>query len=158
MRLRLPQFPQVAGVFVGGCVERGEGSSFRRRAHAHNSKTDPYFGWICVRSWRRIGRGGFAEQVPPGAWNGTITKPSNLVLHEVAHILHPGQGHTDAWRNEVHRLGGKLNAWEKKGYWKARRHTWTKGKVYTVDSHGQVYRTDMNEKGEARFVYLAAPS
>ena len=35
-------------VFVGGCVARGEGSSFRHKAHVHIA--GQFFGWICVRS------------------------------------------------------------------------------------------------------------
>ena len=65
-------------VFVGGCVERGDGSSFRRKAHAHCNKTDPHKGTICVRSAKRL-------YTPSG-------KPSYLMYHELAHIL-TGHGH-----------------------------------------------------------------
>jgi len=77
--------------FVGGCVERGDGSSFRRKAHAHNGeRSDPYFGWICIRSHRRV-------LTPRG-------QPSRLVWHEVAHIL-TRQGHTARWREMAVALG-----------------------------------------------------
>jgi len=87
------------GVFVGGCIERGEGSSFRAKAHAHccpNSKgqQDEYFGWICVRSAKRLYR-----------LNG---RPSMLMLHELAHILTPFHWHDDAWRKKVRELGGHV--------------------------------------------------
>jgi hypothetical protein len=80
-------------VFVGGCIERGIGSSFRRKAHAHNSKRDPNFGWVCVRSAKRV-----------------VTddgKPTHLMWHEYAHILVPNQGHTKKWKAKMHELGKK---------------------------------------------------
>ena len=58
-------------LYVGGCIDRGEGSSFRRKAHAHVS--DPNKGWICFRSRKRV-----------YSSNG---KPSRLVWHEIAHLL-----------------------------------------------------------------------
>jgi len=87
----------LAGVYVGGCVERGAGSSFRKMAHAHIA--GKWKGWICVRSAKRLYTS-----------NG---EASTLMRHELAHIL-TGQGHTDAWRKCVRLLGGKVNSWEKK--------------------------------------------
>jgi hypothetical protein len=81
---------EVVGIFVGGCVKRGDGSSFRRQAHAHNSTRSEYFGWICVRSPRRLSTA-----------NGN---PSRVLWHEYAHILTPNHGHDDAWRATMRRL------------------------------------------------------
>lgn len=80
----------LVGVFVGGCVARGDGSSFRARAHAHwNGR---FAGWICVRSAKRL-------YTPSGG-------ASNLLLHELAHIL-TKQGHTDKFREVFKMLGGR---------------------------------------------------
>lgn len=79
-------------VFVGGCVERGEGSSFRAMAHAHNdSRHDENFGWICVRSTYRV-------LTDSG-------KPTTLMLHEIAHVLTPNEGHTAKWAACLSGLG-----------------------------------------------------
>jgi hypothetical protein len=87
------QYPEFRGLFVGGCVERGVGSRFRHQAHAHWS--GDHAGWICVLSWRRL----YTAQ-------GT---PSQLMLHEVAHLLAPG-GHHDKWRAQARELGYRLPA------------------------------------------------
>jgi hypothetical protein len=79
--------PKVKGLFIGGCVARGVGSSFRAKAHAHY--TGRYFGWICVRRADRV-------------------DDRELMLHELAHIL-TEQGHTPAWRTRVLELGGTLD-------------------------------------------------
>ncbi len=91
-------------MFVGGCVERGDGSSFRAKAHAHTHSDDAYNGWICVRSAKRLGNG----------------KPSMLMLHELAHIL-TGHGHDDTWRKKLRELGGRIRYYETKAYYKKRR-------------------------------------
>ncbi len=93
------------GTFVGGCVERGEGSSFRRKAHAHTGGGNPlmqksYKGWICVRSMKRV----FMKD----------GRPSQLMWHEMAHIL-TLSGHTDKWRRKMKELGQPLQQrYEKK--------------------------------------------
>ena len=70
--------------YVGGCVSRGENSSFRRRAHAHVSKLDEFKGWFCIRSKKRV-------------YTRSSNKPSKLVWHEVAHLL---VGETN-WHNKT---------------------------------------------------------
>lgn len=90
-------------VFIGGCVDDGVGSSFRRKAHAHNSTRDFNFGWLCFRSIRRIGQ---YHQVAND--DNTITiiidKPSRLLLHEYAHILAPNQWHNNTFNRRYKEL------------------------------------------------------
>lgn len=93
-------WPEVAGVFVGGCVDRGAGSRFRHQAHAHTGKDDSHRGWICVLSHRRLFA---ASRGADGSWEAT-ERPSRLMWHEYAHVL-TMQGHTDAWRAAMRRLG-----------------------------------------------------
>ena len=102
-------WPEVVGLFVGGCVERGVGSSFRAQAHAHCRDDDERKGWICVRSHRRI----YAQRrEPDGTWVRT-DQPSRLMWHEYAHIL-TGRGHDDVWRACMRKLGQPLPAHYKK--------------------------------------------
>lgn len=78
----------VKGVFVGGCVDRGEGSRFHAKAHAHTSGANK--GWMCFLKFNRI-------------------KEPMLVKHELAHLL-TDEGHNDKWRAKVLELGGTLDA------------------------------------------------
>lgn len=95
---------RVKGIFLGGCVERGIGSSFRHQAHAHNSPRDKYFGWICVRSIKRLGEYRLVPQ-SDGTTEVQINKTSRLLWHEYAHIQTPGHGHDDTWRRKMKELG-----------------------------------------------------
>ena len=82
----------LRGIFTGGCIARGDGSSFRAKAHAHTGGR--HEGWICVRRADRV-----ADEM--------------LMLHELAHII-TGHGHTDTWRACLVRIGGKLEPHEEK--------------------------------------------
>lgn len=115
MKLRAPRKWNCKGIFVGGCVERGEGSSFRAKAHCHNHEGSPFFGWICVRSAKRLGKFHLFDQnlVDIGVVNyqdydGRIDTPSQLLLHEYAHLLAPNQGHTAKFFVELKRIGGHI--------------------------------------------------
>lgn len=111
--------PELAGIFLGGCVERGVGSSFRAKAHAHNSKQntrnyDLYFGWICVRSINRIGKYRALPQ-DDGTTLIVIDKPSRLLWHEYAHVLCEGHGHDGKWRKTMRKLGQPIPKQYQKG-------------------------------------------
>lgn len=79
-------------LYVGGCGETGKW--FRRKAHAHNDSKYPQFGQICVLSERRLYN-------PDGS-------PSNLLKHELAHMLNPNKGHDQRWAAILRALGGSV--------------------------------------------------
>jgi len=94
------EYPELKGIFIGGCIKRGEGSSFRAKAHAHCFDNDKYKGWICVRSLKRV-------------YKPETKEPSNLIMHELAHII-TKHGHDDKWRKQMIEFNQPL----KKQYWK----------------------------------------
>lgn len=88
-----------ARIYLGGCVERGDGSSFRHHAHAHTDRKSKYHGWICFRSFK------------PSDVFMYDGSPSDTLKHEYAHIL-TGQGHTRVWAQQFKDLGGNVrNLW-----------------------------------------------
>lgn len=78
----------IKGIFVGGCVTRGDGSRFRAKAHTHYPKSHNG-GWICFLSAKRL-------------------NDPMLVLHEIAHLIEPN-GHHDKWRETLIQIGGTLD-------------------------------------------------
>lgn len=83
------------GVFMGGCIERKEGSSIRRSAHTHGDKKGRYFGWICMKSSK------------PERFVDNKGKLTNLAKHELAHILSSGNGHGRQFCEALIDLGGR---------------------------------------------------
>lgn len=82
------------GLWVKGCVERGEGSNVRYSAHTH--KDGEFNGWICVKGHSRLRR-------PDG-------KPTLLIWHELAHILSgSGHWHDKVWQNNMRNLCGRVD-------------------------------------------------
>lgn len=82
------QVHAVAGISLEGCIEAvgtERQGSFRRSAHAHCAKSDPFRGWICFRahSLNRVVT--------------TAANPTRLFWHEWAHIA-TWQGHTERFR------------------------------------------------------------
>jgi hypothetical protein len=95
-KIGFPEFKQYGvQVFVGGCVARGDRSSFRAIAHSHNvlgkRRTNKWYGWICVRSPKRL--------------RNEKGEPSATMWHELAHILTPNHWHDDVWRKKMIELG-----------------------------------------------------
>jgi hypothetical protein len=102
MKIRPPLGMNVKGIFAWGCVSRGEGSSFRAKAHAHHRKGDPYFGWICFRSTKRLPA---LAALIDREWDAEVVgKPNRILMHEYAHVLTPDHAHDDAWRSVMRRL------------------------------------------------------
>jgi hypothetical protein len=57
--VEIPEFEQFKAhgykdVFVGGCIRRGDDSSFRAKARGHCYKKYKLFGWPCIRSTKRL--------------------------------------------------------------------------------------------------------
>lgn len=82
----------LRGVFLGGCAERGDGSSFRRKGHYHWE--GPKANWICIRSRKRL--------------MTRTGKPSELMLHELAHGFAPKQWHSKTFRKKLKELKAKF--------------------------------------------------
>lgn len=105
-------------IFIGGCIERGIGSSFHATAHAHNREGDEHFNTICIRSVKKLGKY-HEEKDKDGKLIIVVDKPSQTLLHEIAHLLVPNQGHTKKWLNIYISLGAsKAKIIKCKNRWK----------------------------------------
>lgn len=104
-----PTIDAIAGrpvsIFVGGCVERGDGSRFRAQAHAHTGKSDEHRGWICVLGRRRL-----------GAYVDAAGDADVIVL--------TGHGHDDVWRAKMRELGQPLPLQYRRDQRGMHRHRW----------------------------------
>ena len=88
-------------LFIGGCIERGVGSSFRHKAHAHCFTKYPNFGVLCFRKIERVGKYHLIAN-NDGSITVIIDRPSCLLLHEYAHLLAPNQAHNKTfYRRDV---------------------------------------------------------
>jgi hypothetical protein len=85
---------KVRGVFVGGCIEHGEGK-WRDPANAAHSHLERGMvrGWICLSSDR------FLLMVDGSG------RPNPVLTHEAGHVI-TEQGHTQKWAATVRALGG----------------------------------------------------
>ena len=92
----------IWGVYVGGCV--GGDSAWRLfheiHGHAHNDEVDEWFGWVCILEPKHV-------LTPTQRLTGTL-------IHEIAHILAPNEGHSRRWKRIVTELGAPQEAKSKK--------------------------------------------
>lgn len=102
-----PGFDKCKQLFIGGCIERGVGSSFRHKAHAHSFKPCPHFGVLCFRSIKRIGQYHIIAN-NDNSITVVIDKPSRLLLHEYAHLLAPNQWHNKTFERRYKELLKRL--------------------------------------------------
>jgi len=105
LRLSLEKYPTVEGVNVRKCAKEGKKRPFGGElAHAHNGLRDKNFGWICAKARNSVGKVTTYDSRIAG-FDGEVVKPSETLMHEVAHIQTPGHGHDAAWRNMMKELG-----------------------------------------------------
>ena len=98
-----PELNEIWGIYVGdGCVT-GQDPLEWLEVDAHAHVLDEWNGWICIANPAKV--------VTP---NGN---PTQLVLHELAHILCKKPGHGKKWYDTICRLGAKH---EGKKYYKTR--------------------------------------
>lgn len=83
----------IWGVFVGSCIEERNAVTpwENARSHAHNFTKDPWFGWICVLNPKDV--------------LTTSGIPTNIIIHEIAHLMVPDQLHSVKWKRMVTKLG-----------------------------------------------------
>lgn len=85
---------KIKGVFVGGCVEHGEGiwRTPGMAAHSHLNR-GPAQNWICLTEDR------FLLMVDGSG------RPNPVLTHEAGHVV-TGQAHTREWAATVRKMGG----------------------------------------------------
>lgn len=103
---KLPELHKVWGIYAGdGCVTGQDPLEWLEiHAHSHIDNDDMWQGWICVAD--------------PGKVITSGGKPTQLILHELAHIIHESPSHGKKWYDTVCRLGATQEA---KKYYKPRK-------------------------------------
>jgi len=91
-------YPEVWGIYVGmGCVSAESPLEWRGiLAHAHNDPEDEWYGWLCFDK--------------PGRVLTKTGRPTQVLLHEIAHLRCPGEHHTKRWRQTLTLMGGGREA------------------------------------------------
>jgi hypothetical protein len=111
-----PEREEVQGIYVAGhCIRLGSRRSDigNAHAHAHDTPSDPNFGWICCRPSAVPELGTLADTDTTLPY---IVTPGLLAVHELAHIVNRGRdSHGWLWRNrmselELHYLGTDTEA------------------------------------------------
>lgn len=95
---RYPELGAIWGIYVGdGCVSGVDPLAWKRiDAHAHALEDDEWRGWICVAQPRDV-------RTPKG-------RPTQVLWHELAHILARNGAHGTKWRDILIGLGCKKEA------------------------------------------------
>jgi len=138
-------------IFIGGCIARGIGSSFRHTAHAHNNEWGPkvgghreacqFYKWICIRGIKRLGEYEITTN-PDGSTVVKVIKPSHTLKHEYAHILVPNQGHTETWANRLKELGANTGEYKRRYAWGNKYSTKTGKKFKNLPKPGRIVVRD----------------
>jgi hypothetical protein len=106
-----PEWPEVAGIHLNGCVGTLRTYLPGHAAHAHTSLNDEWTGWICVDHTASLGTTAPITGNP--LFGRVLTQPNVVGAHEYAHLqAGPYHGHDAAWlilfHREARRLGIRL--------------------------------------------------
>ena len=94
---RLGLDPEVVwGVYAGDCIADEHWHDPKHVIEGHAHVKGPWRGWICIPSPSRV--------------LTRTGRPSQLLLHEVAHLMVGTIDHGVAWRNALRTIGGGAEA------------------------------------------------